>query len=414
MRSSDPIFSALIKSYGQSETLTIPRALVSLVGDIKTALLLSQIIFWSSKKVDEDGWFYKSFRQWEEETSLSKNEVGRSSKVLEDMGLVSTSTIQVNGAPVLHYRFMSENYYVLISGNQKSISENQKSDFLKPEIGFLENRNPSLLYTEDHTEENKTEINVEDGDLYISDPIEDFLKNSYTRRRRVRFKVPKSEGQILITASELESSMGVREFRSAFLNFLDDGSDWLVKSKWPIRVFMSNTCKWEHKRPTVKPADPQERLESPERHHTGTPVPAIDPTAPQGQKPVPEEIDLWNTIVTSGNRVDHFSWDMQEGVQLARCRVNGNWTMERWKKVCEKTQFILSGGITRYNRHLQNFYWFIKADSNWWNVFCGKLDHLKEVAEGGKPKMDLQAVIAKMRRETEEEKLREAGTKGTN
>src|SRR6266568_3993901 len=108
MKSSDPVFNLLVQSFGQDETLTVPRALVTLTGDIKTALLLSQIIYWSRLKADEDGWFYKSYPDWEREIALTKHEVARSTEDLKVADVVETRVAQVrgNGAPTVHYRIM--------------------------------------------------------------------------------------------------------------------------------------------------------------------------------------------------------------------------------------------------------------------------------------------------------------------
>lgn len=48
------------------------RALVRLTGSVKAALMLSQAIYWEERVTREDGWFYKSIEEWQEETGLSR------------------------------------------------------------------------------------------------------------------------------------------------------------------------------------------------------------------------------------------------------------------------------------------------------------------------------------------------------
>jgi hypothetical protein len=49
-------------------------------------LMLSQALYWSRITEDEDGWFYKSQRQWEEETCLSRREQETARKRLHNLG----------------------------------------------------------------------------------------------------------------------------------------------------------------------------------------------------------------------------------------------------------------------------------------------------------------------------------------
>jgi hypothetical protein len=87
---------------GQSNVLTIPRIFIHLTGDIKAALFLNQCIYWSDKTKREDGFFYKTAEEWEEETGLSRTEqVGARKKASE---FVDTKIKRANGAPTLHYR----------------------------------------------------------------------------------------------------------------------------------------------------------------------------------------------------------------------------------------------------------------------------------------------------------------------
>ena len=95
----------LIKSIsGQNNTLVIPRLYLKLFDwDMNTAILLSQIVYWSDKSKREDGWFYKSYDDWKEEIGLSSYQVRRSTKILSDMGIIETKLKRANGTPTLHY-----------------------------------------------------------------------------------------------------------------------------------------------------------------------------------------------------------------------------------------------------------------------------------------------------------------------
>ena len=63
---------------GQSATLVIPRPYIDLCeGDHLAALLLSQILYWSDRTSDPDGWFAKSYADWHDEVALTERQIKR-------------------------------------------------------------------------------------------------------------------------------------------------------------------------------------------------------------------------------------------------------------------------------------------------------------------------------------------------
>ena len=98
---------SLIKNFvGSSNLLVIPTKLIEFTGGLDTALLLSQIIYWSDKTTD--GWIAKSYREWFDEIRLSEYEVRSSAKKLEAEGLIMTKLKQFAGAPRIHYKLNEE------------------------------------------------------------------------------------------------------------------------------------------------------------------------------------------------------------------------------------------------------------------------------------------------------------------
>lgn len=64
------------------------RCLVDVCGSINAALMLSQMFYWSKRTTKSDFWFYKSRKEWEEETGLTRHEQDRARKALKDQGLI--------------------------------------------------------------------------------------------------------------------------------------------------------------------------------------------------------------------------------------------------------------------------------------------------------------------------------------
>jgi len=95
----------LLKGFsGQESILTIPKIYVQYTGDLKTALLLNQIVYFSDKGSRTDGYFYKKYTDWEEEIFLSEKQVRESAKKLKKLGILETKLFKVDGAPTTHYR----------------------------------------------------------------------------------------------------------------------------------------------------------------------------------------------------------------------------------------------------------------------------------------------------------------------
>ena len=122
--------NSLISSFsGQRNIITIPAVYVEILGDYHTAFVLNQIIFWSDKSTKTDGYFYKSYSEFTEETFLSEYQIRRAANKLKELGFIDTKLRKVNGTPTLHYKF-----YKFIF-----------SEFI---LKFIKNRNQSNLRME--------------------------------------------------------------------------------------------------------------------------------------------------------------------------------------------------------------------------------------------------------------------------
>jgi hypothetical protein len=55
---------------------------------VHAALMLQQLIYWTGKQADPDGWIYKSAEDWEAELTLSPREQSTARKKLTDAGVI--------------------------------------------------------------------------------------------------------------------------------------------------------------------------------------------------------------------------------------------------------------------------------------------------------------------------------------
>lgn len=103
------ITDLLTQFSGQENTITIPRPYIMITGSIEAALILNQIVYWSDRTSMDNGWFAKSYKQWEDETTLSKRQVSRAIPALRRVG-VETKIRRFAGSPTLHYRLNKEKF----------------------------------------------------------------------------------------------------------------------------------------------------------------------------------------------------------------------------------------------------------------------------------------------------------------
>lgn len=93
---------------GQANVLSIPRPYIKYMGSLDGGLFLSQLIYWSDRGTD--GWFYKTYAEWEDELTLSKYEVSKQVKILKEKGVLETKIKKANGAPTVYYRFSFDEF----------------------------------------------------------------------------------------------------------------------------------------------------------------------------------------------------------------------------------------------------------------------------------------------------------------
>jgi hypothetical protein len=101
------IFEAIKALTGQANLLTIPRSFISYTGQFETALLLSQLLYWSDKTSRQDKFIYKTYQDWHIEIGLTEYGVRKAANRLKKMGILETKIHKAFGNPTVHYRLKS-------------------------------------------------------------------------------------------------------------------------------------------------------------------------------------------------------------------------------------------------------------------------------------------------------------------
>lgn len=81
-----------------------PEISKALGGDIEATLMYCQLLYWSDKGGRGDGFIYKSKKELEEETTLTRRQQDRARQKLEEMGWIETKLKKADGAPTLHFK----------------------------------------------------------------------------------------------------------------------------------------------------------------------------------------------------------------------------------------------------------------------------------------------------------------------
>ena len=96
-------------------------------GSTNAAILLQQIAFWSGTK--DDGWFYKTQKEWGQEISFSLSEIKIARKALLDLDLIEYETRGSNNRG--HYRLnnnMFEYVFGLTDEKQPNLKKEKKKE----------------------------------------------------------------------------------------------------------------------------------------------------------------------------------------------------------------------------------------------------------------------------------------------
>ena len=113
-----------------STTIAVYKSLIELTGKIKTAVFLSQILYWTrvgTNVSSNEGWFFKSIEQMYQETGLTKREQQRCKEYLLEVGLIETKREGMNNK--LFIRVVIEELAKQLGHNNNGSSESiQLSD----------------------------------------------------------------------------------------------------------------------------------------------------------------------------------------------------------------------------------------------------------------------------------------------
>lgn len=109
------LFNALF-----SRPIAFHRIFAEITGNVTTGLFLSQLFYWHDKGSDLDGWIYKTYAEWKEETTMTRREIDLARKILKSMKILQEKK---EGVPAkLFYRIDIDTLSEAIKGTIKPLS----------------------------------------------------------------------------------------------------------------------------------------------------------------------------------------------------------------------------------------------------------------------------------------------------
>lgn len=204
---------ALIEAMND-KPIAFNRHYVSLGCGINGALMLSQMVYWSKRTKDQNGYFYKTQDEWVEETGLTRYEQEGARKKLKELGFISEHK---HGVPCkVHFKVNHERLYSAliqyVENQQTGMWENHKLDSGKPANKAAEKQQTNTENTAEINSEITTDINN----------VFSFWKTVFSKTDRTKL-----EGKRLSSIKgRLKDGYSVDEIKTAIVN--------VSKSQWHI------------------------------------------------------------------------------------------------------------------------------------------------------------------------------------
>ncbi len=104
MERRDQVLNLIKDRRGQVFSIVVPQDLTAVTGGLHSAALLSQLLYWTDRAASDEGWVYKTCREWCAELGLSLRELNTARRRLRALGLTEESYHMAAGLRTLHLR----------------------------------------------------------------------------------------------------------------------------------------------------------------------------------------------------------------------------------------------------------------------------------------------------------------------
>ncbi len=133
----NPLAASLLQMAGQSNVITVRRPFVAFTGTLEAAMLLDQLLYWTSRSVMA-GWIAKTDAEFQEELCLTRYSVRAARDRLVEMGIIETDVRRFNNFPTQHYHVLMDNLLAQWSEFVSRLSEIEQTDCAKSDSRLSE------------------------------------------------------------------------------------------------------------------------------------------------------------------------------------------------------------------------------------------------------------------------------------
>lgn len=103
-QSKNPLLATMLALTGDRNVITIHHATVMWLGDLHSAMMFEQILYWSPRATDPEGWIIKSDREWGQELHLTRYSVRAAACHLTERNLIEGTQKKWGNSTVNAYR----------------------------------------------------------------------------------------------------------------------------------------------------------------------------------------------------------------------------------------------------------------------------------------------------------------------
>lgn len=314
MSNYDEVKTLIERISGQASIITVLRIYVDICGDLETAAVLSQCVFWSDKGSLEEGWFYKSREDWRREIGIKRSALDSAIEKLRSLGIVETKIRPAkHNSPTLFYRVdMGNLTQIIVSYLQTRFAEINKSNARSVEINksdLLKSASPSVEINNSSYSSLQQLISSEALQYGISHPDFDAACSILEASDPLGFL---SASPVLMEVDEHPNRMRVKlsSVPSGFMDSFKTALEQVTRRRYSISFETPGTGRAVE--PEIDADPPSEAADMPSLF--GGPISAAD-------------LELWQSIL------GELRIDIQPATYLAYIApahpisVNGDWTI---------------------------------------------------------------------------------------
>jgi hypothetical protein len=287
--------------------------------------------------------------------------------------VVTEPLTEVVSQPLRHnpHHYLTETYTeetykqrsVHVYGGKGVIEMNSKEEqagslFSSEDVNTMESTSAQQLT------EPEAEPEAEHDELYLDDPVEDWLKNAYRQHRGAKLENlrAKANASLVTGIREKEQSIGKAEFRLKVLAWLSSDNEWLRQHKWPIRAFLKRG--WPS---TTTQAPPIER------RPVSAPATPILQVVPNGNPPEKMPIETWERHNPDAPVHWKPEYDTSESASKS---LNDKLFRDSVDIICGKAAQLREKNSNA--RSWLTFRWLLRQSRehgwNWYRIYTGEFD----------------------------------------